>query len=118
MKSQCEKIIHAQRALRVKMRLKNDLHAQARELNYMLYIQYVTKMIVNTAIVYVVGPRNTFVIHHREVNEITVREINHVQRTLSNEDEANESLDVDCDFDVIERRFRYKIKHVVDIERE
>ena len=67
-------------------------------------------MIVNTAIVYVVGPRNTFAIHHREVNEIAVREIIHVQRTLHNDDETNESYDIVCDFDVIERRFKYKIK--------
>ena len=43
---------------------------------------------MNTAIVYVVGPRNTFVVHHREVNEIAAREIIHVQRTLNNDDEA------------------------------
>ena len=56
--------------------MKNDLYVHARELNYLYYIQYVTEMIVNTAVVYVVGPRNTFAIHHREArggNEITAR---------------------------------------------
>ena len=40
---------------------------------------------MNTAVVYVVGPRNTFAIHHREArggNESIVREEHHVQRTL------------------------------------
>ena len=51
MKAQCEKIIHVQRTLRVKVNMKNDLHAETRELNYLYYIQYSTEMIVNTAIV-------------------------------------------------------------------
>ena len=33
------------------------------ELNYKSYIGYLTEMIVKTAVVYVVGPRNTFVNH-------------------------------------------------------
>ena len=70
-------------------------------------------MIVNTAIVYAVGPRNTFAVHHREVNEIAVREIVHVQRTLSNDDEANKSHDVVYDFNVFERRFKCTIKQLL-----
>ena len=37
------------------------------ELNYKSYIEYMTEMIMKTAIVYVVGPRNMFVVHYREV---------------------------------------------------
>ena len=70
-------------------------------------------MIVNTAIVYAVGPRNTFAVLHREVNEIAVREIVHVQRTLSNDDEANKSHDVVYDFNVFERRFKCTIKQLL-----
>ena len=36
-----------------------------------------------------------------------------MQRTLRNDDEANESRDVVCDFDVIERRFKCKIKQLL-----
>ena len=39
----------------------------------MYNIEYLTEMIVKTAVVYVVGPRNIFAIHHREVNETTER---------------------------------------------
>ena len=39
----------------------------------MYNIEYLTEMIVKTTVVYVVGPRNMFEIHHREVNEITER---------------------------------------------
>ena len=31
---------------------------------------HVSHSTMNTAIVYVFGPRNTFAVHHREVNEI------------------------------------------------
>ena len=36
-----------------------------------------------------------------------------MQRTLRNDDETNESRDVVCDFDVIETRFKYKIKQLL-----
>ena len=93
--------------------MNNDLNAEAREFNYISHIQYVTEIIVNIAIVYAVGPRNRFIVHHREVNEIAAREIIHLQRTLRNDDEANENYDVFCDFDVIERRFKCKIKQLL-----
>ena len=48
--------------------MKNDLNAHVCELNYISHIQDVTEIIVNIAIVYAVGPHNTFVVHHREVN--------------------------------------------------
>ena len=97
--------------------MKNDLNTHVCEFNYISHIQYVTEKIVNIAIVYVVGPRNTFVVHHREVNDIAVREIIHVQRTLRNDDETNESRDVVCDFDVSERRFKCKIKQLLTLKR-
>ena len=73
MKAQHEDIINAQRALRVKVHIKNDMNAHVCELNYKSYIGYLTEMIVKTAVVYVVGPRNMFAIFHQEVNEITAR---------------------------------------------
>ena len=39
----------------------------------MYNIGYLTEMIVKTTVVYVVGPRNMFAIHHREGNETTER---------------------------------------------
>ena len=57
----------------MKVHIKNDMNAHVCELNYKSYIGYLTEMIVKTAVVYVVGPRNMFAIFHREVNEITVR---------------------------------------------
>ena len=63
MKSQHEDIINAQRALRVKVHMKNDINAYVCELNYKSHIEYLTEIIVKTTIVYVVGPRNTFVNH-------------------------------------------------------
>ena len=93
--------------------MKNDLNAHVCEFNYISHIQYVTEIIVNIAIVYAVGPRNRFIVHHREVNDIAAREIIHLQRTLRNDDEANESRDVVCDFDVIERRFKCTIKQLL-----
>jgi hypothetical protein len=44
MKSQREEIIHAQRTLRVKVRMKNVLNVHVRELNYLSYIQRATEM--------------------------------------------------------------------------
>ena len=43
--------------------VKNDVSAHVCELNYKSHIEYLTEMIVKTTIVYVVGPRNTFVNH-------------------------------------------------------
>ena len=81
----------------------------------MYNIEYVTEMIVKTAVVYVVGPRNMFAIHHREVNETTERgeysRATHV--ALRNDDETNESHDVFCDLDVSETRFKFKIKQLL-----
>ena len=51
----------------MKVHMKNDLNAHVGELNYISHIKYAIVMIVNTAIVYVVVPRNTFVVSHREV---------------------------------------------------
>ena len=56
-----------------KVRVKNDVNVPVCKLNYMSHIEYVTEIIMKTARVYVVGPQNTFAIHHREVNEITAR---------------------------------------------
>ena len=60
----------------MKVHIKNDMNAHVCELNYKSYIGYLTEMIVKTAVVYVVGPRNMFAIHHREVrggDEIAAR---------------------------------------------
>ena len=64
MKSRREEIVHVERTLLVRVSVKNDLNAQVCELDYWLLIEYVTEMIVKTASVYVVGPRNTFEVHH------------------------------------------------------
>ena len=53
-----------QRAFSVKVHMKNDVNVQVCELNYILLIEYVTEMIVKTARVYVLGPRNTFEVLH------------------------------------------------------
>ena len=37
----------------------------------------------------------------------------HVQRRLRNDNEANEIHDIGCDFDVIETRFKFKIKQLL-----
>jgi hypothetical protein len=69
--------IAAQRALRVKVYMKNDVNGQVFELNYILHIDYGTEMIIRkTARVYAVDPRNTFAINHRKVkgsNEIAAQ---------------------------------------------
>ena len=44
--------------------MKNDLNAHVGELNYMSHIKYAIEMIVNIAVVYVVGPLNTFAVLH------------------------------------------------------
>ena len=46
---------------------------ERRKRSGMSYTEYVIEMIMKTARVYVVGPRNMFAIHHREVNETTER---------------------------------------------
>ena len=49
----------------------------------MSYAEYVIEMLMKTAIVYVVGPRNTFAVHHREDrggDEIALQEGHQRQR--------------------------------------
>ena len=75
--------------------MKNDLYVHARELNYLYYIQYAIETTMNTAVVYVVGPRNTFAIHHREArrgNESPVREDHPRATHVAREGEYEERL--------------------------
>jgi hypothetical protein len=65
------------------------------------------EMIKNTAIVYAIGPQNTFAVHRREVNEIA----------MTIDDGANESRDVVCDFVVSNSWFKCKIKQLLTLER-
>ena len=79
--------------------MKNDLYVQARELNYLYYIQYAIETTMNTAVVYVVGPRNTFAIHHREVrggNESLVREDHPRATHVAHEGAYEERLKRSC----------------------
>ena len=96
-----------------KVMMKNYLNAPVCELNYMSHIQRATEMIVNTAkfapLVHEI--RSQFIIAKFEEEMKSQREkIIHAQRTLRNDEEANETRDVVCDFDVSESRLKHKIK--------
>ena len=99
-----------------KVLMKNYLNAPVCELNYMSHIQRATEMIVNTAkfapLVHEI--RSQFIIAKFEEEMKSQREkIIHAQRTLRNDEEANETRDVVCDFDVSESRLKHKIKQLL-----
>ena len=68
----------------------------------MKHIEYVTEIIMKTARVYVVVRKIRLQFIIERLMKSQREEIVHVQRTLRNDDEANKSHDVVCDFDVIE----------------
>ena len=68
----------------------------------MKHIEYVTEIIMKTARVYVVVRKIRLQFFIERLMKSQREEIVHVQRTLRNDDEANKSHDVVCDFDVIE----------------
>lgn len=99
-----------------KAQIRNYLNAPVCELNYLSHIQRATEMIINTSkfapLVHEI--RSQFIISKFEEEMKSQREkIIHAQRTLRNDEEANESRDVVCDFDVSESRLKYKIKQLL-----